>query len=133
MSYIVMKSWMAFTTTNLVMGVVIFAMFWHNAFSSCLASLMMKQGFQLCMYDNVFAFKGFNHLNKSSIVHWLVIIHVKGTPMWCTSKPIKMNKWNFMSLVPNVASIEITPLWPHENIDWHWISVWMPMVNGTWT
>ncbi len=67
--YIVMKSWMAFTTTNLVMGVVIFAMFWHNAFSSCGASSMMKQGFQLCMYDNVFAFKGFNHLSKSSTVH----------------------------------------------------------------
>jgi hypothetical protein len=43
-----------------------------------------------------------------------------------------MNKWNFMSLVPNVAYIEITPLWPHENIDWHWIFVWMLMVNGTW-
>jgi hypothetical protein len=48
--YIVMKSQMAFRTTNLVMGVIIFAMFWHNAFSSCDTSSMMKQGFQLGMY-----------------------------------------------------------------------------------
>jgi hypothetical protein len=56
--YIFMKSQMAFTTINLVMGVVIFAMFWYNAFSSCGASSMMKQGFQLGMF---FAFRGFNH------------------------------------------------------------------------
>jgi hypothetical protein len=28
-----------------------------------------------------FAFKGLNHLSKSSTIFWLVIIHAKGTPM----------------------------------------------------
>ncbi len=106
---------------------------YHIAFSSCGALSIMKQdGFQLGMHDNIFDFKGFNHSSKSSTIYWLVMIDAKGAHMRWTSKPIKMNKWNFMSLVPNVACIEITPSWPHENIDWHWIGIWMPIVNGAW-
>jgi hypothetical protein len=30
----------------------------------------------------------------------------------------------------NVASINITPLWPHESMDWHLLCVWMFNVDG---
>jgi hypothetical protein len=43
-----------------------------------------------------------------------------------------VNKWYFTSFVPNVASMEIVPLWPYANMDWQCIHVWMPRVNGTW-
>jgi len=49
-----------------------------------------------------------------------------------SSNPIKVNIWNFMSFVPNVASIKMAPLWPYDNMDSHWVGVWIPMVNGTW-
>ncbi len=69
-----------------------------NAFNSCGASSIMKQdGFQLGMHDNIFGFKGFNHSSKSLTIFQLIIIHVKGTPVWCASNTIKVNKWNFMS------------------------------------
>ncbi len=48
------------------------------------------------------------------------------------SNPIKVNRWNFMSFVSNVASIKMAPLWSYDNMDSHWIGVWIPMVNGTW-
>ncbi len=47
-------------------------------------------------------------------------------------KPIKVNRWNFMSFVPNVASIEMAPLWPYDTKNPHWVGVWIPMVNGFW-
>jgi hypothetical protein len=37
-----------------------------------------------------------------------------------------------MSFVPNVASIEMAPLWPYDSMDSHWVGVWIPMVDGTW-
>jgi len=37
-----------------------------------------------------------------------------------------------MSFVQNVASIEMASLCPYDNMDSHWIGVWIPMVNGTW-
>jgi len=61
------------------------------------------------------------------------LIQVNRTPMWCSSNPIKVNRWNFMSFVPNVASIEMAPLWPYDSMQSHWIGVWIPMANGTWT
>ncbi len=48
------------------------------------------------------------------------------------SNAIKVNRWNFMSFVPNGASIEMAPLWPYDNMDSHWVGVWITMVNGTW-
>jgi hypothetical protein len=49
-----------------------------------------------------------------------------------SSNTIKVNGWNFMSFVPNVASMEMAPLWPYHSMDSHWVGVWIPMVNGTW-
>jgi hypothetical protein len=43
-----------------------------------------------------------------------------------------VNRWNFMSFVPNVASIKMAPLWPYDSMDSHWVGVQIPMVNGTW-
>jgi hypothetical protein len=82
------------------------------------------------MNDNIFAFRGFNHSRKSSTIYWLIIIHARRTFVQSTSIPIKMSKRNFMSLVPNVASIEIILLWPHENINWQWIDFYD--VNCEW-
>jgi len=89
-------------------------------------------GFQCGICDNILYFNGFNHSIKSWIIYLLVMIHAKGTHVRWSSNPIKMNRWNFMSFVPNVASIEMAPLWPYDNLDSHWIGVWIPMVNGTW-
>ncbi len=69
---------------------------------------------------------------KSSNVFLYVMIHVKRTPMWWSSNPIKVNRWNFMSFVPNAASIEMAPLWPYDSMDSHRIGVCILMVNGTW-
>ncbi len=38
-----------------------------------------QNDFQLGMHDDIFSFKGLNHLSKSSTIFWLVIIHAKGT------------------------------------------------------
>jgi len=84
------------------------------------------------MCDNILSFNGFNHLIKSSTVCLLVMIQVKGTLVWWSSNPIKVNRWNFMSFVQNVASIKMAPLWPYDNMDSHWVGVWILMVNGTW-
>ncbi len=105
----------------------------HNAFNSSGASLTRKHdGFQCGMCDNILSFNGFNHLIKSWTVCLLVMIQAKGTPVRWSSNPIKVNRWNFMSFVPNVASIEMAPLWPYDSMDSHWVGVWIPMVNGTW-
>ncbi len=45
-----------------------------------------------------------------------------------SSNTIKVNGWNFISFVPNVASIEMAPLWPYDSINSHWVGVWIPMV-----
>jgi len=41
-----------------------------------------------------------------------------------------MKRWNFTSLLPKVASIEIGSLYPHVSIDSNSVGVWIPMVNG---
>jgi hypothetical protein len=41
-----------------------------------------------------------------------------------------MKTWNFTSLVPKVASIEISSLCSHVSIDLNWAGLWIPMVNG---
>jgi hypothetical protein len=82
----------------------------HNAFNSWNASSTRKHdGFQCGMCDNILSFNGFNHSIKSWIVYLFVMIQAKRTPVWWSSNPIKVNRWNFMSFVPNVASIE----WHH--------------------
>jgi hypothetical protein len=43
-----------------------------------------------------------------------------------------VNKWNFISFVPNVTFVEMAPLWPYDSMDSHGVGVWIPMVNGTW-
>ncbi len=103
----------------------------RNAFSSYGAlSIIKQEDFQFTMNDNIFAFRGLNHSRKSSTIYWLIIIHARRTFVQSTSIPIKMNKRNFMSLVPDVASIEIILLWPHESINWHWIDFYD--VNCEW-
>ncbi len=54
------------------------------------------------------------------------------TPVRWSSNPIKVNRWNFVSFVPNVTSIKMTPLWSYDSMDSHWIGVWIHVVNGTW-
>ncbi len=104
-----------------------------NAFNSCDALSMRKHdGFQCATCDNILSFNGFNHSIKSSIVCLLVIIHAKRTLVWWVSNPIKVNRWNFMSFLPNVASIEMAQLWTYDSMDSHWVGVWIPMVNGVW-
>ncbi len=105
----------------------------HNAFNSWGASSMEKHdGFQYGMCDNILSFNGFNHLIKFWTICLLIMIQAKRTLVRWSSNLIKVNRWNFMSFVPNVASIEMAPLWPYDNMDSHWVGVWIPMVNGTW-
>jgi hypothetical protein len=91
--------------------------------------LAMHRQWENMMVSNVACvivlfFNGFNHSIKCSIVYLLVMIHTKKTLMWWSSNPIKVNKWNFMSFVPSVASIKMTPLWPYDRMDSHWVSEW---------
>ncbi len=105
-----------------------------SAHNSCGASSTMKQeGFHLDMGDKCFALCAFNHSTKSSHFCQLVMIQAIGILVWCASKSINVSTWNFTWLVPNVASIKITPLWPHKIIDCNCMGVWIPIVNGTWT
>jgi hypothetical protein len=85
----------------------------YNAFKSYDASSMKKHdGFQCGTCDNILSFNGFNHSIQSSNVCLLVMIHTKRTHVRWSSNPIKVYKWNFISFVPNVASIEIVAnLW----------------------
>ncbi len=84
------------------------------------------------MCDKILSFNGFNHSIKSSTVCLFVMIHTKGTFVRWSSNPIKANRCIFMLFVPNVASIEMAPLWPYDSMDSHWVDVWISMVNGTW-
>jgi hypothetical protein len=57
-------------------------------------------------------------------------IHATRILVQCESNTIKMKRWNFTSLQPKVASIEIGSLCPHVSIDSNSVGVWIPMVNG---
>jgi hypothetical protein len=93
----------------------------RNALNSCNALWTKKHdGFQCGMCDNILSFNVFNH----SILSLLIMIHTKGTLMRWSSNPIKVNKWNFMSFVPNVTSIKMAPLWPYGRMDSHWVAEW---------
>jgi hypothetical protein len=91
----------------------------HNACNSCGASSTMKhEGCHLRLFLKSFVFKGVNHSTKPLHVWWLVMIHATDTPMGCASNTINVNKWNFTSLVPKVASIEL----PHYHLMKLWIT-----------
>jgi hypothetical protein len=105
---------------------------YRNARSSCGTSFTMKHdGFQFDICKKSFAHKAFNHSNKSSHVCQFVITQAISTLMRWKSNTINVNKWYFTLLLPNVASIKISPLWLNWNMAWN-ISVWIPMVKGTW-
>jgi hypothetical protein len=89
-----------------------------NAHNSCgVLSTMKQEDFHSSMCDKSFVLSGVNHFTKSSHFYLFVMIQAISIPMWCAPKTINLNKWNFTSFVPNVASIKITPLWPHKIID----------------
>ncbi len=79
----------------------------RNAFNSCGAWSMRKHdGFECGMCDSILCFDGFNHSIKFLTICLFVIIHTLGTHVRWSSNPIKVNRWNFMSFAPNVASVE---------------------------
>jgi len=69
---------------------------------------------------------------RSFRVCWEMTINATGILVRCESNTIKMKKWNFTSLAPKVASIEIVSFCPHVSIDFNWVGVWIPKVNGAW-
>ncbi len=104
----------------------------HNAHNSCGASSMMKhESFHLGIFLWSFLFKGLNHSTKLLHVWQLVMIHVTNILVCCASNPINVNKWNFTSLVPKVASVEIVPWSSNETVDCNCVRIWIPIVNGT--
>lgn len=84
--------------------------------------------FHLGILSCKFFFKRVNHSTKSSHVwskwwgHW---VNVHQTPSTWINE-------NWHSLVSKVASIEIAPFSPNENIDYICDGVWMPIVDGMW-
>jgi len=99
----------------------------HNAFNYCGAWSMKKHdGFECGMCDSILCFDGFNHSIKFSTICLLVMIHILGTQVTWSSNPIKMNWWNFMSFVPNVASIEngcCNPTWKECEDETHILEI----------
>ncbi len=93
----------------------------HNARNSYgTSSLMKDEGFHLRYFFKIFVFKGISHSTKWSLHVWLfVMIHAISTPLRCASNTVNVNKWNFTSLVPKVASIEIAPLSSNETMDYN--------------
>jgi hypothetical protein len=88
-----------------------------NAWNSCGASPIMKHdGFQCGICERSFAHRALNHSIKFSHICQLVITQAIHTHVWWKSNAINVNRWYFTSLVPNMASIEISPLWPNWNI-----------------
>ncbi len=97
---------------------------YYNTWSSCGASSTMKHdGFQIGICERSLTHKAFNHSTKFSHVCQLMTTQTIGTLVLWKSNAINVNKRYFMSLVPNVASIEISPLWSNWNMAWSCISV----------
>jgi hypothetical protein len=75
---------------------------------------------------------GINHSNKSLQVCMLVMTQATGTLKQWNSNAINVKRWYFTSVVPNVASIQITLLSSNQSMALNCISVWIPMLKGTW-
>jgi len=58
----------------------------------------------------------FAHINNPWFFKVIFIGLFINTPMRCALNTINVNKWNFTSLVPKVASIDIAPLSPNETM-----------------
>jgi hypothetical protein len=83
----------------------------HNAANSCGASSTIKHAsFQSGTLEKNLTFNGVNHFIKSFCVVQEMMIHATGFLVRCESNTIKMKRWNFTSLSPKVASIEIAPM-----------------------
>ncbi len=105
----------------------------RNANNSCGTSSTMKhESFHLGFFLRSFVFKGISHSTKSLDVWQLVLIHATGTLVWCALNTINVNKWNFTSFMPKVASIEIAPLSPNQTTTYNWNGIYIPIVNETW-
>jgi hypothetical protein len=88
-----------------------------NAWNSCGASSTMKHdGFQCGICERSSAHKALNHSTKFSHICQFMITQATNTPMWWKSNAINVNRWYFTSLVPNVAFVEISMLWPNWNM-----------------
>ncbi len=94
--------------------------------------MMKHESFHLRFFLKIFVFKGVNDSTKSLHVWRFVMIQATSTPMWWASNTINVNKWNFTSLMPKVAFIEIAPLSPNETMACSWYGVCIPIVNGKW-
>jgi len=58
------------------------------------------------------------------------MIQAKRTHVWWSSNPINVNRWNFMSFVPNVASIEMAPLWSFDGMVFEYL--WWMGLESHW-
>jgi hypothetical protein len=94
------------------------------------SSTIKHASFQPSILEKILTFNGANHSIKSFCVCQEMMIHATRILVQCESNTIKMKRWNFTSLPPKVASIEIASLCPHVSIDSNVVGVWMPMVNG---
>jgi hypothetical protein len=94
------------------------------------SSIIKHTSFQPCILEKSLILNGANHSIKSFHVCQEMTIHATGILIQCESNTIKMKRWNFKSLLPKVASIEIASLCPHVRIDSNWVGVSIPMVNG---
>jgi hypothetical protein len=102
------------------------------------ASSTMKHdgfGFQCGICNRSFAHMAFNHSTKSSHLCQFMITQATNTSMWWKSNTINVNRWYFISIVPNVASIKINLLWLNQSMAYcqrnnHVVGVpnlWKPM------
>jgi hypothetical protein len=88
--------------------------------------------FKFGICERSFTCMAFNYSTKFSHVCRFVITQTTGTSIWWKSNAINANKWYSTLFVPNMASIEISPLWLNWSMAWNCVGVSMPMVKGTW-